>query len=55
MSLCIMYKHVMHAQVFSEFFDKIIEKRHDGYKPDGKQEIDRDPSKIPGGCCLDEE
>lgn len=37
-------------EVFAEFFDKVIDERHNGYKPWDKHPTDLDYSKIRGGC-----
>jgi len=37
------------AQVFAEFFDKVIDDRHGGYKPTDKHPTDLDYTKIVGG------
>jgi len=37
-------------EVFADFFDKIIDERHNGYKPWDKHPTDLDHSKIRGGC-----
>lgn len=36
-------------QVFAEFFDKVIDERHGGYKPWDKHPTDLDYTKIKGG------
>ena len=38
------------SQVFAEFFDKVIDERHNGYKPWDKHPTDLDHTKIRGGC-----
>ncbi len=40
-------------EVFSEFFDPIIDKRHGGYPKTAKHETDLDPSHLVGGDDLD--
>merc|ERR1712088_1004779 len=37
-------------ETFAEFFDPVIEARHNGYKPTDKHKTDLNSSKIRGGC-----
>lgn len=39
--------------VFSEFFDPVIEKRHNGYKKSDKHKTDLNPQNLVGGADLD--
>ena len=39
--------------VFNEFFDEVIDKRHGGYPKDAKHKTDLDPSNLNGGDDLD--
>merc|ERR1719334_394241 len=40
-------------EVFKEFFDPIIEERHNGYKPSDKHKTDLNPDNLKGGDNMD--